>query len=131
MCIYCGVCVFKTVEEVLLINVNVLSPNAPQVICLTEHHMKIEEIGNVNLGQYTLGATFCRQTHKHGGLCIYVSKHIQFNTISLDQYNKEKDLEICALKLHILSSSLTTICIYRSPTENFTYFFKSIGIHSE
>jgi len=90
-----------------------------------------EEIGNVNLGQYTLGATFCRQTYKHGGLCTYVSKDIQFNTTNLDQRNKEKDLEICALRLHLLSSSFTIICIYRSPTGNFTYFFKSIGIHFE
>jgi len=28
-----------------------LPVNAPQVICLTEHHLKIEEIGNVNFGQ--------------------------------------------------------------------------------
>jgi len=79
-----------------------------------------EQIGNVNLGQYTLGASFCRQTYKHRGAGIYVSKDIQFNTINLDQYNKQKDLEIYALKL--LSSSFTIICIYRSPTGNFTYF---------
>jgi len=67
-----------------------LSSNASQVICLTEHHLMTEETGNVNLGQYTLGATFCRQTYKHGGVRINVSKDIQFNTINLDQYNKEK-----------------------------------------
>ena len=85
------------------------------------------EIGTVNLGQYTLGATFCRQTYKHGGVCIYVSKDIQFNTINLDQFNKEKDLEICALNLHLLSSSFTIICIYRSPTGNFTYFLNQLA----
>jgi len=85
-----------------------------------------EEIGNVNLGQYTLGATFCRQTYKHGGVCIYISNDIQFNTIDLDQYNKEKDLEICALKLYLLASNFTTICIYRSPTGNFTYFLNQL-----
>ena len=81
-----------------------------------------EEIGNANLGQYTLRAALCRQTYKHEGVCIYVLKDIQFNTINLDQYNKEKDLEICALNLRLLSSSFTIICIYRSPTGNFTYF---------
>ena len=85
-----------------------------------------EEIGNVNLGQYTLGATFCRQTYKHGGVCIYVLKDIQFNTINLDQYNKEKDLKICALKLCLLSSRFTIICIYRYPTGNFTYFLNQL-----
>jgi hypothetical protein len=74
-----------------------LPPNAPQVIFLTEHHLQTEEIGNVNFGQYTLGSAFCRQTFKQGGVCIYISKNISFNSINLDQYIKEKDLEICAL----------------------------------
>jgi hypothetical protein len=101
---------------------NSLSPNAPQVICLTESHLRTEEIGNVNSSQYTLGATLCRQTYRHEGLCIFAPKNIQFHTINLDQYNKEKDLEICALKLHILSNSFIIICIYRSQTGNFSYF---------
>jgi hypothetical protein len=71
--------------------------NAPHVLCLTEHHL--QTVGNVNLGHYTLGAQFCRQTYKQGGVSIYVSNDIQFNTINLDQYNREKDLEICALKI--------------------------------
>ena len=103
-----------------------LSSNTPQVICLREYHLITEEIGNVNLGQYTLEATFCRQTYKHGGVCIYVSKDIKFNAINVDQYNKEKGLEICTLKLHLLSSSFTIICIYRSPTGNFTYFLNQL-----
>jgi len=85
-----------------------------------------EEIGNANLGQYTLRAALCRQTYKHEGVCIYVLKDIQFNTTTLDQYNKEKDLEICALMLCLLSSSFILICIYRSPTGNFTYFLNQL-----
>jgi hypothetical protein len=84
---------------------NSLSPNAPQVICLTEHHLRTEEIGNVNLSQYTFGA-YILQTYRHGGVCIFVPKNIQFHTINLDQYNKEKDLKICDLKLHVLSIAL-------------------------
>ena len=100
-----------------------LPSNAPQVICLTEHHLRTEEIGNVNFGQYTLGSAFCRQTFKQGGVCIYISKNICFNAINLDLHIKEKDLEICALKLGLLTSSFTVICIYRSPTGDLTYFF--------
>ena len=68
------------IDEFLIL----LSSNAPQVICLTEHRLMTEETGNVNISQYTLGASFCRQTYKHGGACIYVSKDIQFKTINLD-----------------------------------------------
>jgi len=48
-----------------------LPVNAPQVICVTEHHLKIEEICNVNFGQYTLGSAYCRHTFKQGG-CVYL-----------------------------------------------------------
>jgi exonuclease III len=85
-----------------------------------------EEIGNVNLCQYTLGVTFCGKTYKHGGEGIYVSKNIQFNTINLDQYNKENYQEICALNLRILSSSFIVIWIYRSPKGDLTYFLNKL-----
>ena len=48
-----------------------LLPNPPQILCLTEHHLRNEEIMNTNLDSFTLGAKFCRQTYKQGGVCIY------------------------------------------------------------
>jgi exonuclease III len=110
------------IEELL----HSLSPNTPQVICLTEHHLRIEEIINVNLGQYTLGAKLYRQTYSHGGVCIYVPINIQFSVINFDQYCKEKDMEVFALKLYISSHSFTIICIYRSRIGNFTYFLNQL-----
>jgi hypothetical protein len=59
-------------------------------------------------------------------VCIYISKNICFNAINLDQYIKEKDLEICAFKLWLLSSNFTVICIYRSPTGDLTYFLNQL-----
>jgi len=75
---------------------NSASPNAPQDIYLTEQHLRNEEIRNVNFSQYTLGASFCRQTYSHGCVCVFVPKNIHFHIINLDQYNKEKDFETCA-----------------------------------
>jgi len=88
--------------------------------------MKTEKIANVNLEQYTLGAAFCRQTYKQGGVCIYIAKNISFNAINLDQYIKEKDLEICALKICEASISFMVICIYRKPTGDFNHFLNQI-----
>jgi hypothetical protein len=90
--------------------------------------LRAEEIRSVNFGNYTLGAYFCRQTYSHGGVCVFVSKNIQFHTSNLDQYIKEKDFEICVLKLNILSLSVSIICIYRSPTGNFSYFLNQMEI---
>jgi len=103
-----------------------LSPITSQVICLTEHHLTTEQISTIKLDQYTLGASFCRQTYKHGGTCIYVSKDIQFHTINLDQFNIDKDLEICALRSSLTSCNPTIICIYRSSIGNFNYFLNKL-----
>jgi hypothetical protein len=103
-----------------------LSHIAPQVICLTEHHLLTEQIETIKLDQYSLGASSCRQTFKHGGTCIYVLKDIQFHTINLDQFNSENDLEICALRLSLAARSFIIICIYRSPTGNFNHFLNQL-----
>ena len=87
-----------------------------------EHHLHKEEIGNIHLDQYSLGAKSCRQMYKQGGVCIYINNGIQFNTINFDQHNREKDLEICATKICLTFSSLTVICIYRSPQESSVIF---------
>ena len=80
----------------------------------------------MSLDKYTLGASFCRQTYKHGGVCIYVLNNIQFSTINLEVYPKEKDLEICALKLSVSNNNFAVICIYRSPTGDFIYFLNQL-----
>jgi len=73
--IYVGL--YNKTDEFLI----ALYPITPQVICLTQHHLTTEQISTITLDQYTLGASFCRQTYKHGGTCIYVSKDIQFHAI--------------------------------------------------
>ena len=114
----------KKTEELLIS----LSYNKPQIICLTEHHLKAEEIHNINLDQYKLGTAFCRKKYNYGGACIYVSKSLQFNTINLEKYHKEKNLEICALKLNIQTKNFIIICIYRSPKGDFIYFLTKLEI---
>ena len=92
----CGL-FYKTYEFVTSI-----ADTSPQVVCLTEHHLRSEVVQNINLGQYTLGAQFCRQSQKQGGVLIFVFNNIQFHAINLDHFNREKDLETCALKISLL-----------------------------
>ena len=78
----------------------------PQVLCLTEHHLRPDEINNIHLDQDTLGAHFCRCKFKQGRVAIFVLNDILFYDFDLTLHIKEKDFEICALKLHILSNCL-------------------------
>ena len=105
-----------------------IADTSPHVVCLTEHHLRSEVVQNINLGQYTVGVQFCRQSQKQGGVSIFVSNNIQFHTINLDHFNRAKDLETCALKISLLQKNLIIICIYRSPTGNFKYFVNKLEV---
>ena len=44
----------------------------------------------------------------------------------MDRYSNEKDTEICAVELHILSRIIIIITVYRSPTSNTAYFLNNL-----
>jgi len=114
----------KKTDELLIS----LCCNRPQIVCLTEHHHKVEEIHNISLDHYKLGTFFCRKKYNYGGACIYVSKFLKFSTINLEKYDKEKDFEICALKLNTQTKNFIIICIYRSTTGDFIYFLTKLEV---
>ena len=57
-------------------------------------------------------------------MCIFIHEDLEFFSISLDKYCKEKDIEVCAVKLNITPIQLITLAIYRSPSGNFNNFLK-------
>jgi len=116
--------VFHKVDELLYS----IAPIFPQVLCLTEHHLREDELKTMKFTPYTLGAHFCRQSFKHGGVSIYVSSNIQFYPIDLKNFNKERDLEICALKIDLSPTYLIIVCIYRSPNGDFKYFINQLEV---
>ena len=44
----------------------------PHLTCLTEHHLKHNEIDITHIPTYNLGAKYCRSTLKMWGVCIYI-----------------------------------------------------------
>jgi hypothetical protein len=46
--------------------------------------------------------------------------------MNLNEFCKEKDLEICAAKLHLPSHEICVITIYRSPSGNYQYFIDEL-----
>jgi len=64
--------------------------------------------------------------YKCGGVCIFIEDNIHYTNINMDRYSIEKDIEICAVKLHILSCTNVIITVYRSPTGNIAYFLNNL-----
>jgi hypothetical protein len=74
-----------------------LSPDFLQVLCLTKHHLRHFEIDFRYTDQYKLGAKFCRDSYKSGGVSILVHDNLQCTNINLDEFCKEQDIESYAI----------------------------------
>ena len=105
---------------------NSLFPDYPHIMCLTEHHLKDYEIDNLPIDHFKLGSKFCRHEFKNWEVCIFIHEDLEFFSISLDKYCKEKDIEVCAIRLNIIPIKLIILAIYRSPLGNFTIFLKNL-----
>ena len=49
---------------------NILYPNLPHILCFTGHHLNQHETELIRIDNYTLGASFGRNSFKMGGVCI-------------------------------------------------------------
>jgi len=87
----------------------------------------INEIDRVVLPNDRLGGKFCKNTFRNGGVCIFIHETIQSTNMSLNEFCKEKYLEICAAKLHLPSHEVCVITIYGSPFGNYQYFIDKLG----
>jgi exonuclease III len=105
---------------------------APNIICLTEHHLLNNEIDTTWLPNYKLAANYTRNSLKCGGVCIFIRDNIKFSKVDTLQYCKDQDLEIAAIKLKLEKTKVIVICLYRAPVGNFDYFINQLDdlLHS-
>jgi exonuclease III len=92
-----------------------LSPNYPQLMCFTEHHLKEHQINRLSIDNYHLGASYCRKSTTVGGICIFVHKSITYSTVHANQLCKDKSIEACKV-------SGVRSCILTVTSDNFQAF---------
>jgi exonuclease III len=117
-----NICGIQNKRDELLLS---LYPNPPHNIFLSEHHLKNDEIETLTLNQHILGAKFCRQSYKGGGVCIHIQESITFCNINLHKYSKD-DFEICAVKINSSVNTIIIMTIYRYPDDDFQYFLNRL-----
>ena len=101
-------------------------PDLPHVLCITEHHLQKSELEQISINNYRLGAAYCRQAVKRGGVCIFVHETLRSTNIDLVAYCKEQVIEACALKIETTLFNAIIIAIYRTPNGNFNLFLSSL-----
>jgi hypothetical protein len=57
-----------------------------------------------------------------------VHKNLNYLNINLSKYNKDQDIEVCALKFESTVLNICIIAVYRAPSGNFNSFL--IGLDS-
>ena len=94
----------------------------------TEHHLNQHEINLIQIDSYTLGASFCRNSFKMGGVCIFVNKNLNFMNIDLQKFSHERDIEVGAVKIFVNSANICILSIYRAPSGNFALFLDKLEV---
>jgi hypothetical protein len=79
-----------------------------------------------HIGNYTLGANYCRHSLKKGGLCFFFHNSLRFVGTDLQKISIDQDIEACAIRLLYSSCNIYILTIYRAPTGNFTCFIKKL-----
>lgn len=100
----------------------------PDIICLTEHHLKVEAITQLKIHpEFNVVSHSCRNRFKGGGTVVLIKKQILSNpNYTFTELIKDKDLEFAACKLELPVGKLNILCIYRSPSGNIDIFFTSL-----
>jgi hypothetical protein len=71
---------------------------------------------------YHLGAGYCRQYSRKGGVSIFIHSDPKFSKININEFCKEQHIEACAIKKESSFSSICIIAIYRAPSSEFKAF---------
>ena len=58
---------------------------------------------------------------------VFVQRNLKYNTINVDQYNIDKDPEVCTIQLDSTYNKLCIFTIYRFQMFNFTNFLNGLG----
>ena len=93
---------------------------------LSEHHMNHLELQQTFLDNYKLGNSYCRTFYEKGAVCIFVQESSRYVKIDLEKYCKDKDFQVCAIKIQFNTKSAYIIANYRAPSGNFDLFLSKL-----
>lgn len=102
-------CIRNKVNQIELI----LDETQTDILCVTEHWLKCEELSSINLTGYDKANFYCRTTYIHGGVGIFIKKGMKYQKIETNSI--EKDFESVAIKCSLSNISLVVLATYRSP----------------
>jgi hypothetical protein len=71
--------------------------------------MNYLELQQIILYSYSLGVGYCRSSYAKGGVCILAQEKLHFVNIDLVKYFKDKDFQVCAVKIYLDTKKICII----------------------
>jgi exonuclease III len=93
------------------------------VLCITEHWLREDQIDYYNFENYSLLSKYCRKNKRHGGSCIYVKSNLEAKPYNLfENMNQEEHFEASMVELTKFNTII--MCVYRTPNSNINTFIE-------
>jgi hypothetical protein len=96
------------------------------MFCLTDNQLKQVPLELTYLDNYHLGAGYCRQDLRKGGIRISNQGDLKYFKVKINELCKEQHIEACAIKTESSFSSICIIAIYRAPSADFNVFMDGL-----
>jgi exonuclease III len=113
----------KNVDELQVF----INEENPDVLCLSEHHLRQNEFNNISLTKFVNVSAFCRKNMlRGGGVCILVKKDIKYNIVDVSSYCHEGIIELSAISVYLSTKETLILAIYRPPNSNVDVFFNAL-----
>ena len=101
-----------------------LEKEKPNIVCITEHHLKDQERKIINWENFYEGSIYCRKVKTKGGTAIYVNTSTKSKEVNVLDLVSERNIELCAIKCS--EEKVAVACVYRPPSGNHGIFFKNL-----
>jgi hypothetical protein len=94
----------------------------PDILCISEHHLKETELKETHLEGYECASYYCRSIYKKGGVCLFIKNGLKFNSFNVSAYCVERHIELAAVILEAIPKNIYIIVVYRPPKANDIFF---------
>jgi hypothetical protein len=82
----------------------------------------------IHLKKLLIRGQLLTKTFLKGGVSIFVYRNLKYSNIHIDEYNRDKDIEACAIQWNSTFDKLCILIIYRTPRDDFTNFINQLDL---